>query len=146
VFKVIVDTREQNDLSFGQFQLEVIREGLSFGDYAAVGTGEICKDAFLPIFFERKSLSDLSGTIQNKENHKRFHQELLRAQDVNAKLLLAIEGTDQQVMDECGMSVMKALTTMWMRYDLMPLFCSSRWMMEWRMVNIWAAYIRSEKK
>jgi len=102
VFKVIVDTRETLDLEFTRFRLEIIREGLSFGDYAAKGLKHPMEDTFLPIFFERKSLSDLSGTIKDQENHKRFNREIVRAQEVGAKLLLAIEGTDQEVMDQCG--------------------------------------------
>ena len=99
---------------------------LDVGDYTAQYTsGELC-----PIVFERKSLGDLFGTATS--GYKRFKDELNRAKASGTKVVLAIEGTVGNVLagyehsQFSGVSMLKKLCTMWLRYDLVPLFFDSR--------------------
>lgn len=147
---ILVDSREQDELTFSSFGevLDIRRVGLPFGDYGALYTDKSGEHKS-PIFFERKSLSDLWGTLTNDERHVRFKNRINEAKEVGAKLILAIEGSDADVMAGIdrskfsGESMMRMLMTLWVRYDLEPMFCSSRPLMAWRMVNLWASWERN---
>lgn len=117
-----------------------------FGDYGATAlfpNGEAVK---APIFFERKNLSDLFGTLTSKKRIQRLMERLREAKEVGAKMILAVEATDAEVLAGTpfsqvpGMTVMKTITTMWFKYDLVPMFCASREVMAWRMMNIWGTW------
>ena len=150
--KVIIDTREQDPLSFKLTEVvgEVVVEKLDFGDYAAVY--QDAEEWKSPVYFTRKSIGDLYGTLANGDNHKRFKREMGRAKEVGAQLILAIEGTDQDILNGHkysklpGETMMKILDTLWMKYDLYPMFCENRRVMAWRMVNLWSTFRRHWKK
>ena len=119
-----------------------------FGDYGAL-TQTKNGEHKSPLFFERKSLPDLFGTLTNQERHQRLRQRCLEAKEVGATLILAIEGTDRQVMAGIprsqvdGKTVMRIIDTMWKRYNLIPMFCQDRRAMAWRMVNMWKTWEES---
>ena len=78
---IVVDTREQEPLEFLGDKL--IRTKLHFGDYTAAG------DNFDNVFIERKSLSDLLGTLS--AGYDRFCRELERAREMEAYIVILCE-------------------------------------------------------
>lgn len=78
---IIVDTREQRPLKFNT--LNVVAKCLPYGDYANFD------DPNCSIVVERKSLNDLVGTIS--AGYNRFVNELTRAQDKNAYIVMIVE-------------------------------------------------------
>ena len=119
---------------------------MGFGDYSALYRSKTGTEHKSPIFFERKSLPDLFGTLTDENRHKRLRDRCKEANEVGAKIILAIEGTDQEVWEGVknsqvkGATILKILDTMWLKYDLIPMFCSSRQLMAWRMVNMWNTF------
>jgi ERCC4-type nuclease len=86
--KIIVDTREQLPLEFQHHYItEVINTKLEVGDYGC----QLENGYRIPICFERKSISDLFGTLS--AGYKRFKKEILRAKEAKVVLVIIIEGT-----------------------------------------------------
>ena len=83
-----------------------------------------------PLYFERKSLSDLFGTLG--KGHRRFKREIERAKASNATLVMLIEGTLSDVYrglpqsEVKGEAVVKKLATLYMKYDIIPIFMPDR--------------------
>ncbi len=84
-----------------------------------------------PIIFERKgSLSDLYSTMFN--DYDRFKKEIIRAKDNGITLILIIEGTFTKVLKGYehssveGITMIRKLLTLWIRYNLYPVFCKDR--------------------
>ncbi len=126
--KIIIDTREQLplDFSFCENVTETIRTALPVGDYSCE-----FKNGYVPlVVFERKSIPDLFGTLS--QDYPRFKKELERAQEAGIKVILIIEGTLADVQlgtmhsNRDGLSVAKQMFTMWIKYDVMPVFCFDR--------------------
>ncbi len=100
----------------------------------ALPCGDYCcqyKSGYIaPIIFERKSIGDLFGTLG--QGYERFKRELLRAKELDLKLILIIEGTLGKVLkgyepsEIKGISIVKKLFTLFIRYNLMPVFCKDR--------------------
>lgn len=142
-----IDTREVNPLHFTPDGLlvDVRRTKLDVGDYCA----EYVDGSRCPIYFERKSLGDCWGTMT--KGHARFKRELDRAKTSGVKLILAIEGTDQDVLDGfshsivSGDTMMRKLQTMWLKYDLMPMFFASRKSMAWFIQEFYYSFGRLYK-
>lgn len=65
---ILIDTREQRPLDFAKWPTRVVT--LPTGDYSIEGLTHV-------IAFERKSLSDLFGTVGN--GRERFEREIVRA-------------------------------------------------------------------
>ena len=80
--EIIIDSREQTPLEF--CECSTVREKLDVGDY-----GCRVDDKLLPIFFERKSIGDLYGTLSG--GYKRFKKEINRASENGVMLILVIE-------------------------------------------------------
>ena len=147
--KIIVDSREQAPLPFevGGVITEVIVEGLPVGDYWM--RFEDGREA--EIVFERKSISDLWGTLTNKMNHARFRREIARARENGLALVLIIEGTLSDVYAGNprsrfkGLSMVRLLFTMWVRYNLCPVFCKDRAEMVRFITETFEAYGRENK-
>lgn len=126
--RILVDTREQRPLKFtpSGALTEVQYVMLPVGDYAA----EYLDGSRCPVYFERKSLTDLWGTMTT--GYARFKREMELAKAREIKLVLAIEGTIQNILAGCdysqyaGESMIRKLMTLWLKYDLMPLFCGTR--------------------
>ena len=125
--KIIIDSREQSPLIFPQrFVTETPVEKLPVGDYGC----EFERGYQVPAIFERKSLPDLFSTLT--QGHDRFKRELARAEDLGIKLILIIEGTMAQVSwgttysKVPGSAILKTVFTLWIKYNLMPVFCADR--------------------
>ena len=69
MYRILIDTREQNDYSFS---VPVVRRKLEAGDYSVEGLET-------RVAVERKSLSDFVSTVIHAR--KRFHAELRKLAD-----------------------------------------------------------------
>lgn len=132
----MMDTREQDGIDFplDNILTEVVREGLSVGDYACR-----FKDGTIPpVRFERKSLGDLFGTMTS--GYPRFKRELVRAKEQGLDIVLIVECPMLTVLSGYsrsqfpGESMVQKLFTLMIRYRLPVVFCKNRQEM--------AAYIR----
>ena len=144
---ITIDSREQNPLDFksGGSVSRVVEDGLPFGDYwCAYETGETMK-----VVFERKTIPDLFGTLTN--GMERFKKEVNRALENKFALVLAIEGTLSEVLAGAknssveGKSIIKTVFTLWMKYDVMPVFLPNRSEMKRFMIETWTAIGRNYK-
>lgn len=124
---ILVDTREQAPLEFNHPMItEVRRQKLEVGDYAV-----LFKDGSVPsVFFERKSIGDLYGTLG--KGYKRFKREIQKVLDKKWTMIIIIEGSLTKVLKGYkhstleGISIVKKLMTLWIRYGIRPVFCSNR--------------------
>lgn len=149
-----VDTREQNEITFTTSETvsAVIREGLPFGDYLAEwepGSEKAGFNCEMPVVFERKGLQDLFGTLTS--GMERFKQELERAKENGFKVILIIEGTLSEVLAGTkyskvqGKTIIKTMFTLWMKYDVVPVFCPNRSEMRRFMLETFEAIGRNFK-
>lgn len=144
---IIQDTREQKVLEFTSYRntFNVIRDTLYAADYGC----RFSDDSEMPVAFERKSIADLFGTLT--KGMERFKRELKRASDGGLKLVLIIEGTMSDVLAGIphsqveGKSILKTVFTLWVKYDLMPVFCPNRSDMEKFITETFSAIARSYK-
>lgn len=120
---------------------------LPYGDYGAwVGDSETELKP-VPVMFERKSKSDLWGTMASN-NYERFKREMARAKDANHKLILLIEGSYSDILEGLsysqfsGSSMIKKLATLHVKYDLDYWFCFSRREMASRIADTYFAIER----
>ena len=125
--KILIDSREQSPLEFkGINSNTILRKALCVGDYMV----EFKNGYVPPVSFERKSIGDLFGTLG--KGYKRFKKELDRASKNNIKLILIIEGNLSKVIkgyrysEMKGATVVKRLFTIWIKYDLQPVFVKDR--------------------
>lgn len=105
--KLVIDTREQKPLSFGQ--LRTIRKKLEFGDYSLQGFEN-------RVAIERKSLQDLWGTVSQQGNWARFDAELSRAQSAGCRLHIVVEASPAQVLKPskwCVLPPARVLDRLW---------------------------------
>lgn len=122
---IVQDSREQNPLNFHDDLIDGIDiMPLPVGDYGArYKMGYEC-----PLIFERKSISDLFGTLT--QGYKRFRKEILKAKDLEIKLIILIEGSLSDIYEGAnysnrdGASLIKQLHTIWIKYDV-PYYCFS---------------------
>ena len=145
--KVIIDTREQLPLPFkkGGLITGIINEGLDVADYACE-----FEDGHRPnIFFERKTIADLFGTMTS--GYKRFKAEYERfaaIADEKKEFWLYTESTLLGVADGFhrsefpGESMIKKLFTLLERYKINLLFMPDRAEAMEFMIQRWAAYGR----
>ncbi len=83
-----------------------------------------------PVVFERKSVPDLFGTLG--KGHKRFQREINRAKDSKTKMILIVEGTLSKVLKGYdrssikGISAVKTLFTLWIKYGVYSAWCKDR--------------------
>lgn len=91
--KIFIDTREQKPLPLNGLDTEFVK--LDFGDY-------ICAEPFSDVFFERKSLVDLCGTLS--KGYERFKQEMARSALAGAYLIVIVEAPIS-MLDEIGRSM-----------------------------------------
>jgi ERCC4-type nuclease len=116
---ILQDTREQAPLNFNHpYITEVICKKLDCGDYGCQFTDGHTP----PIYFERKSLVDLFGTLG--KGYKRFKREIQRAQESNISLIIAIEGSITKILNGTeystmeGISVLRRLITLEIKYGI----------------------------
>lgn len=126
--KILTDTREQRALHFdiGGIVTDVSVATLPVGDYWC----EYADGSRPPVFFERKSLGDLFGTMTS--GYQRFKREMTLAARNGWKLVLLVEASLTDVYGGCSHSSMTGQTcvqkvhTLWARHGLAPLFCQDR--------------------
>lgn len=122
---LIVDTREQDGLSFDGFKgVETVSHGLKTGDYSIQGyENSIC--------FERKSVADLVGTLI--KGHERFLREMDRMKEFEVAYIL-VENTAGAVYRYCDKfgwelkfdTIMQSLLAYAYHYHVRVRFCKDR--------------------
>ena len=144
---MVQDTREQLELDFSGIEAveKVEKMTLSYGDYNAIVHGRP-----VPLFFERKGISDLFGTMTS--GYDRYKREMERAKVANVKLVLIIEGSYSDVWNGIehskfsGESMLKKLAMLYVRYDHEYIFCESRRVMARRITDVYSAIERNWAK
>lgn len=135
-----IDTRETKPLEFPYLCVDgTKRIKLDVGDYGVEFT-----DGYKPpIFFERKSMGDLFGTLG--KGYKRFKKEIMRSQEAKCSLILIVEGSLSKVMKGYshstieGLSIVRKLFTLYVKYGVRPVFCKSREEMSLYIYNMFYA-------
>ncbi len=119
--KILIDSREQKKLEF--IGIETVVKKLDFCDYSCQ-----LNDYFIvPIYFERKTQSDLMGTLT--QGYSRFKDEIIRCQEAKCKMIIIIEATLTKVSKgikhstRSGDSVLSQLMTIFVKYGIIPVFC-----------------------
>lgn len=149
-FILLVDSREQAPLNFFIGEGEVVKAietvCLSFGDYAAMTEEGVT----MPVSFERKSLSDLFGTLTS--GMERFKKEIARAKAANATLYIIIEGSISDVLNGIahssvsGEQILKTLNMLRVKHGVDHIFCNNRAEMKNQIVHTFWAIERNWKK
>lgn len=118
--RIVVDTREQRALSFECWpDIEVVGAKLEAGDYSIVGY----EDRFT---LERKSISDLVGSLTSGRD--RFRREMERLSDYEFKAVL-VEGAMLTVAagryrsKASPESILGSLNSWWVRYGVPTIWC-----------------------
>lgn len=152
--RIMVDSREQKPIEFdvsGAIS-SVTTTGLPFADYwcewepGSEKAGYSCE---MPVVFERKSIGDLFGTLG--KGMERFKREIERAKENNVQMILIVEGSIRDVArgyehsKREGDSILKTMFTLWVKYDLVPVFCNDRHEMRRFMIETWEACGRNFK-
>ena len=125
---VQVDTREQLALDFTPHGLSVERVALPFGDYGVKGFSGATPGDLLLFAVERKSLSDLCGSLGQQRD--RFEREIARMACYRFKGLV-IEATEAQVRAHDYRSLLApsaifgTLGSWTVNYDLHVRFCGN---------------------
>ena len=148
--KILIDQQEKLPLPFkvGGNVTEIITKHLPFGDYWC----ELENGTEIPIMFERKSIPDLYGTLSNHEQLDRHKNKLKKAELVNSKLYLIIEGTLFDVLDGTSRTsvepepLVKRIFTFKVKYGFEPVFCTDREEMMRYIIETWEAWGRNWKK
>lgn len=125
--KIKIDTREQQPLVFKNKIVESVVFGtIKCGDYGCYTP----EGNELPIYFERKSLNDLYGTLS--QGYERFKKEIERAKENNLKLIIILESSLTRTLQGVNYSkrepesIIKQIFTILARYNIETVFCSSR--------------------
>jgi len=147
------DSREQKYLDFNRFKHVLWQQidCLPVGDYMAIINGG--SPSF--VYFERKSISDLWGTMASK-NYERFKREFNKSLELGIKLVLIIEGTISEVNKGfsyngrrskfLGSSMTKKLETLRVKHGLEVVYCDGRTDMKRYIYERWLAEARLELK
>ena len=93
--EIIIDTREQLPLSFS---CKTKSQKLEFGDYGLSCMGDV--NPSNACYIERKGVGDFWGTMS--QGYERFQREILRAKNVEAYLVVLVEGSMQDVGEGIG--------------------------------------------
>jgi len=139
-YTVIIDSREKKNYEFKNSVVDTI----PLGDYSISGfEGEIA--------IERKSLSDLFGTLGG--GHNRFKNELMQAQDLDY-FAIVIDGTLEQIQKKDfpksyksrmqGYVIIKQLFSISVRYKIPVFFAADRKEGKKIVKEILEAYLRSK--
>lgn len=121
---------------------EVLVKKLDFGDYGCEIAGNR-----LPIYFERKSIGDLFGTLTSGID--RFKREVTRAKEANCTLYLAIEGSLLDVYKGsefsivAGSQIVRTIFMYKVKYGLEPVFCNDREQMKYYILETFDACRRN---
>lgn len=150
-----VDSREQSPLVFPcqGFVSKVLTVGLPFGDYWCAMQDKDGKELNeMPIMFERKSMADLFATLSNEDGIRRHKEKIKKAEAMDCKLYLIIEGSLTDAYKGVGYGkvepepLIKRIFTFKVKYGLEPIFCTTRAEMVSYMIETWEAFGRNFKK
>jgi ERCC4-type nuclease len=155
---ILSDSREQKPLDFDSPYIESVEEGpLTIpGTRYSFDYGVRFRDGHIPaIFFERKSLNDLFGTMGT--GHDRFKKKILAAKNANVRFMIIVEGTLSRVEDYtnkyttiAGQTIIKKLFTFWIKYGILTVFTKDRREMANYITNFYVAvgkeYLRTQGK
>ncbi len=120
---ILVDSREQRPLKFG---CDWEKKCLPVGDYGA----RFSEDYVCSVVFERKSIGDLFGSLTF--GYDRFRRMFQKAAVLNIKVVIAIEGTQEKVLEgykhsrRDPKSILVQLETIKKKYDIESIFFTSR--------------------
>jgi len=139
--QILIDSREQKPLLFENNKVESIDiVCLPYGDYRAK-----LDDGYLPsIVFERKSISDLFGTLS--KGYERFKKEINKAKKDNVQLIIIIEGTLTKISKgnkyshRSGDSIIKQLFTLMIKHNILFVCCKDRSEMANYITNFYLSY------
>jgi ERCC4-type nuclease len=96
---IVQDTRQQTGKDehvlefFEKIGINVVRSKLYVGDYAFLHNMKVIVD-------RKKDVLEIAGNICDKEEHQRFKQELINAQEAGIKLYILIEDEYINNLDE----------------------------------------------
>jgi len=136
---IITDTREQKNLNFSRFigvDNTIVRK-LDVGDY-----GCIINDVEIPIYFERKSIADLWGTLGTKFGFIRYLKEVERAKESGVELIMIVEESyncmssgfkipsTRKLSMFSGQAMRSRLNSLYLLDGVRFIFCSNRNEME----------------
>ena len=142
-YQLITDSREQENLIFTKLNIfDYVTDKLDVGDYAL----RLSNGLLFNKIIERKGLQDLVGTLS--AGYKRFKEEINRAKESGINLIIAIEGTRDDVLrgtiysNREGSEVVKQLNTLYVRYGVEFWYCASREDMAMRISDLFHAVYR----
>lgn len=142
--KLIIDTREQNELSFVDTDgVELVREALPVGDYTASHDNGILDNTVI----ERKSVADLFGSFSS--NYEAERNKIIKAHTRGLKYILAIEASATEIRkghiywkdgekreaSKSGISQIRQLMTISRKYEVEVWFCQDRKDMAFRIME-----------
>lgn len=127
MIKIKIDSREQQPLVFTSDLISSTEIGtIKCGDY-----GCIAQDGYeLPIYFERKSINDLYGTLS--KGYERFKKEIERSKLNNWQLIIIVESSLTRILQGVNysqrtpQSIVRQVFTILARYNIKTVFCTSR--------------------
>ena len=133
---IIIDSREQKPLKFKKNSVvkEVIKQPIPIGKTRfSLDYGCKFKDGHIPaVFFERKEMTDLFGTLKTKDGYNRFRRKMKAAQEAGITIMLIVEGSLCDVLKGTkyskvkGLEVVRSMFTIWFKYGVVPVFTSDR--------------------
>ena len=125
---------------------------LPFGDYWAAFQDKVGNELNeIPIMFERKSMSDLYSTFSSEVNIERHKEKVAKAERMDAKLFMIVEGSLSDLEEGVEHSqmepqrIVKTTFTFFVKYGFMPIFCNDRNEMVRFMLHTWEAFGRNFK-
>ena len=139
------DTREQTPLTFTSCKNveKVVKATLPYGDYACK-----FKNERIPVVFERKSIGDLFGTLG--KGMDRFKREINKATKDEVRLIIIIEVSLTKIrkgFKHCkgmkGISVIRTLFTLLIKYKIPFITCKDRSEMELYITEFYSSYIKN---
>jgi len=151
---LVTDTREQEALEFPPCEgVKHLKVALPVGDYGALLDG-----LPLPVCIERKSIADLFSSFST--GYDKEKAKIIRAKEMGWKYILAIEGTVTRVLQghfywngtdevwhpKSGLSQLRQLLTISIRYGVECWYCQSRSEMALRIQEYLLAWKRNEEK
>ncbi len=138
---ILQDSREQKPLAFSSPWVSEVRvQKLDVGDYGCIFE----KDGHEPnIYFDRKSLGDLYGTMGT--GYKRFKKVIIRAKERDTTMFIIVEGSLTRIgagfnrSQIKGASMLLKLFTLWLRHGVQTIFCKDREEMSMYIVQFYIA-------
>ena len=143
---ILADSREKSRLEFAHPDIARTKKyKLDVGDYC------ICfADGFIPpVIFERKGIGDLFGSLSR--NYPRIKEEVIRAKDSGTILIFIIEGSLSKVLKGykhskvSGLTIIRTLFSLWVRYNVIPVFVKDREEMSLYIVEYYLAVWRKRQ-